>query len=117
MQSPTSDGDQRSSDAPPSAPNDAPGSRGSIGNGAWRMARRVGVTIVGSVVLGVGLILLVTPGPAFVVIPIGLGILSLEFEWARRWLHEVKRRIGDVLPHGERDRVRVRSGDSETTPR
>lgn len=116
MQSPTSDGDQGSESQP--APNDPRAGSGSgLGNGAWRMARRVGVTIVGSVVLGVGLILLVTPGPAFVVIPIGLGILSLEFEWARRWLHEVKRRIGDVLPRGEREPVRVRSGDSETTPR
>lgn len=69
------------------------------GNGAWRMARRVGVAIAGSLVLGIGLILLVTPGPAFVVIPIGLGILSLEFDWARRWLHKVKEKIGDVLPH------------------
>lgn len=114
MQFPTSDGDQRSSDASPSASNEGPRPDGKagLGNGAWRMARRVGVTIVGSVVLGVGLILLVTPGPAFVVIPIGLGILSLEFEWARRWLHEVKRRIGDVLPHGARERVQVRSGNS-----
>jgi tellurite resistance protein TerC len=34
--------------------------------------------------------LLVTPGPALVVIPIGLGILSIEFSWARRWLKKVK---------------------------
>jgi tellurite resistance protein TerC len=26
------------------------------------------------------------PGPAFIVIPAGLGILALEFAWARRWL-------------------------------
>lgn len=71
--------------------------------GAWRMARRVGVAVVGSLVLGVGVVLLVTPGPAFVVIPIGLGILSLEFDWARRWLHKVKERIGDVLPHKHGD--------------
>ena len=30
------------------------------------------------------------PGPAFIVIPIGLGILGLEFAWARRWLKTVK---------------------------
>jgi uncharacterized protein (TIGR02611 family) len=41
----------------------------------------------GFVVLGVLLVLggtamLVLPGPAFVVIPIGLAILSLEFAWA-----------------------------------
>jgi hypothetical protein len=31
----------------------------------------------------VGIVFLVTPGPAFVVIPVGLGILALEFEWRR----------------------------------
>ena len=29
-----------------------------------------------------GLLLLVLPGPAFVIIPIGLALLSLEFAWA-----------------------------------
>ena len=33
-----------------------------------------------------GVVMLVTPGPAFVLIPIGLAILSLEFAWAERAL-------------------------------
>ena len=33
---------------------------------------------------GVGLVAL--PGPAFVVIPIGLAMLALEFDWAERML-------------------------------
>ncbi len=33
-----------------------------------------------------GLVMLVTPGPAFVVIPIGLAMLALEFAWAERLL-------------------------------
>ena len=33
-----------------------------------------------------GLAMLVLPGPAVVVIPIGLAILSLEFTWAERLL-------------------------------
>jgi uncharacterized protein (TIGR02611 family) len=41
----------------------------------------VGITIL----LG-GIVMLVTPGPAFVLIPIGLAILSLEFAWAERLL-------------------------------
>lgn len=43
---------------------------------------------VGLVVLGAGVAMLVTPGPAFVVIPIGLAILSLEFAWAERLLEK-----------------------------
>lgn len=55
-----------------------------------RAARRIVVGIVGTTVLGVGLALLVLPGPAFIVIPIGLGILAIEFSWARRWLRRVR---------------------------
>ncbi len=40
-----------------------------------------GITLV----LG-GLVMLVTPGPAFLIIPVGLAILSLEFAWAGRLL-------------------------------
>lgn len=56
----------------------------------YRFARRVVVAVVGSTVLLVGLVLLVTPGPAFIVIPAGLAILAIEFEWARRWLHRAR---------------------------
>jgi uncharacterized protein (TIGR02611 family) len=42
--------------------------------------------VAGFTCLLAGLAMLVTPGPAFVVIPIGLAILSLEFTWAERML-------------------------------
>jgi uncharacterized protein (TIGR02611 family) len=38
-----------------------------------------------------GVVMLVTPGPAFVLIPIGLAILSLEFAWAERALRRPRR--------------------------
>jgi uncharacterized protein (TIGR02611 family) len=47
---------------------------------------RLGFVAVGLVVLGIGIAMLALPGPAFVVIPIGLAILSLEFAWAERLL-------------------------------
>lgn len=56
----------------------------------YKWARRIAIAIVGFSVLAVGIAMLVLPGPAFVVIPVGLGILSLEFAWARHWLHKVK---------------------------
>ena len=58
----------------------------------YNWARRIAITIVGFSVLAVGIAMIVLPGPAFVVIPLGLGILSLEFAWARHWLHKVKDR-------------------------
>jgi tellurite resistance protein TerC len=56
----------------------------------YRHARRVVITVVGGSVVAIGIALLVLPGPAFIVIPIGLGILGLEFAWARRWLETVR---------------------------
>jgi uncharacterized protein (TIGR02611 family) len=47
---------------------------------------RLAFGLVGALVLIAGLIMLVTPGPAFVLIPIGLAMLSMEFIWAERLL-------------------------------
>jgi tellurite resistance protein TerC len=55
-----------------------------------RQIKRVIVAIVGTTVLLIGVALLVLPGPAFIVIPLGLGILATEFLWARRLLSKVK---------------------------
>jgi tellurite resistance protein TerC len=54
-----------------------------------RYARRVVILVVGMTVLLIGVALIVLPGPAFVVIPIGLAILATEYAWARRWLRAV----------------------------
>ena len=47
---------------------------------------RILYVVVGFTILLAGLAMLLAPGPAFVVIPIGLAILSLEFAWAERLL-------------------------------
>lgn len=59
----------------------------------YRTARRIVVSVIGGTVLVIGLLLLVLPGPAFVVIPLGLAILGLEFAWARRLLRKAKQQI------------------------
>jgi tellurite resistance protein TerC len=53
-------------------------------------ARKIVILAVGSTVLVIGVALLVLPGPAFLVIPLGLVILSLEFLWARRLLSRLR---------------------------
>jgi len=63
----------------------------------YRWARRIAVAIVGGTVLAIGVALIVLPGPAFVVIPLGLAILGAEFAWARHWLRKVKQRSLDLL--------------------
>ena len=61
----------------------------------YKVARRIAVAVVGSTVLAVGIAMLVTPGPAIIVIPIGLAILGVEFAWARLWLKRVRRTISE----------------------
>jgi uncharacterized protein (TIGR02611 family) len=67
-----------------------------------RKARQVVVAVVGATVLLTGIIMIVTPGPAIVVIPLGLGILATEFVWARMLLNEVKDRIVAMAPKKNR---------------
>jgi uncharacterized protein (TIGR02611 family) len=49
-------------------------------------AKRIWIFIAGMTVLLIGVALIFLPGPAIVVIPIGLAILATEYAWARRWL-------------------------------
>ena len=50
------------------------------------LTTKIVVAVVGTLVTAIGVVMIVTPGPAFVLIPLGLAILSTEFEFARRWL-------------------------------
>ena len=49
---------------------------------------RIGFTVLGALILAGGVVMLITPGPAFVLIPIGLAMLALEFTWAERLLEK-----------------------------
>ena len=80
-------------------------------SGIWsteniNVARRVIVSVVGATVLLIGIALLVLPGPAFIVIPLGLAILATEYAWARRWLRKVRQMASNVV-----------SGRDRTAPR
>ena len=60
-----------------------------------RKAVRAVYVLVGFTLTLAGLAMLRLPGPAFIVIPIGLAILSLEFAWAESLLEKAIER-GDV---------------------
>ncbi|HUE38116.1 MAG TPA: PGPGW domain-containing protein [Candidatus Binatia bacterium] len=62
-----------------------------------RHLRRVIVAVIGTTVLAIGIAMIVLPGPAMVVIPLGLGILAVEFAWARRMLDRLKQQGGKVF--------------------
>jgi hypothetical protein len=64
--------------------------RTSAATSSLRLARKVVVAVIGLSVLGFGVALIVLPGPAVVVIPIGLAILATEFLWAGKSLARMR---------------------------
>lgn len=64
---------------------------------AW--LRRAVVAVIGFTVLLIGVAMVVLPGPAIVVIPLGLAILATEFVWARRLLEKARATIARKESH------------------
>jgi hypothetical protein len=56
--------------------------------------RKLIIALIGGTVVAIGIALIVLPGPAFIVIPIGLAILATEFARAGRALARAKAMIG-----------------------
>ncbi len=59
----------------------------------YEFIRKVAIIGVGMTILAIGVVMVVMPGPAFVVIPLGLAILGLELAWARVLLKKLRRKI------------------------
>ena len=72
---------------------------------SWKMLRRLAITVVGLVVLLIGVVMIVAPGPGFLVIALGLLILSVEYEWARRRLDTVKARARTLADQAAANRL------------
>ena len=62
-------------------------------NNTSLVLRRVIVFFAGGIILTIGLVMLVLPGPAIIFIPLGLAILATEFRWARSWLSQARQVI------------------------
>ena len=63
--------------------------------------RKAIVAVVGTTVVLLGVVMVVTPGPALLVIPLGLAILATEFVWAQRLLKWARAKIKKKLGKGE----------------
>ena len=59
--------------------------------------RKLLVAVLGGSVVFVGIAMILLPGPAFLVIPLGLMILATEFMWAKRWI----KRARALMPSGK----------------
>ncbi len=51
-----------------------------------KQLKKVVLTVSGGLLVVVGTLFIILPGPAFLFIPIGLALLSLEYEFAKAWL-------------------------------
>lgn len=63
----------------------------------YKQAKRLVRIVVGFTLLIIGIFMIVLPGPATVVIPLGLVILAGEFVWARKLLNKFKDGVNSGL--------------------
>jgi hypothetical protein len=66
--------------------------------------KRFATAVVGGLLTVIGVILLVLPGPGFVVIAAGLAVLAREFTWAKRPLDMAMSRARDGMDQVARSR-------------
>ncbi len=74
-----------------------------------QQAKRFFKILIGFTLLLAGLVMIVTPGPGWLTIVLGLAVLAAEFVWARRLLDRLKEQ-------GVRLRDSVRSVNSAKNP-
>ncbi len=59
-------------------------------NFSLRQLKKLVILVLGGSVVLIGVVMILTPGPAVLVSPAGLAILAVEFVWARRLLKKTK---------------------------
>jgi tellurite resistance protein TerC len=81
--------------------------------------RRAFRIVAGFTLLLVGVVMIVTPGPGWLVIFLGLSLLAAEFIWARRLMDRMKRegeRVRDVVWSIGKGGVPSTSATDESSP-
>lgn len=68
----------------------------------YHFSKRILIFTLGVPVIAIGIVLIPLPGPGFLVIAAGLAILSLEFEWARRWLQHTRNHIENMAQQAQK---------------
>ncbi|GIE88689.1 TIGR02611 family protein [Actinoplanes regularis] len=62
-------------------------------NPTGRLALKIGIGVVGALVVAVGIVLIPFPGPGWAIVILGLAILALEFAWAKNLLAFTRRHV------------------------
>ena len=74
-----------------------------------RLLRRIAITVVGTLILAVGMVLLVAPGPGLLVIALALAVFAVEYRWARRHAAAVQARAHSAALKAAASRVATAS--------
>jgi uncharacterized protein (TIGR02611 family) len=58
-----------------------------------RLTLKIGVGVLGGLVVALGIVLIPFPGPGWAIVILGLAILAIEFVWAKHVLEFTKRHV------------------------
>jgi len=62
----------------------------------YKQIRKLVIFLIGISIVLIGCVLFFTPGPAIIVIPVGLAVLATEFIWAKRLLKKFKETTSSI---------------------
>ena len=77
-----------------------------------RHVKKIVVLIVGGTILLIGIIMIFLPGPSCIIIPAGLGILAVEFAWARGLLKKARHAADKLTLRRWRDNKTKNAGSA-----
>lgn len=76
------------------------GSAARRGRGSWGLVRRIALSVVGVLLLLVGIAGLVLPGPGLLIMFAGVAVLAVEFEWAERRVDYARDKAMEAAEYG-----------------
>ena len=62
----------------------------------YKQIRKYFIFLIGISIVLIGCVLFFTPGPAIIVIPVGLAVLATEFIWAKKLLKKFKETTSSI---------------------
>ena len=62
-------------------------------NPTGRLALKIGIGVLGGLVVAVGIVLIPFPGPGWAIVILGLAIWAVEFAWAKNLLEFTRRHV------------------------
>jgi tellurite resistance protein TerC len=62
----------------------------------YKQIRKLVIFLIGISIVLIGCVLFFTPGPAIIVIPVGLAVLATEFIWAKKLLKKFKETTSSI---------------------